>query len=101
MSLASLTIKGHDIAFKSVIHYVYKFLEEKGETDYIVSGGRMRRVRDNTITIHYFPKLGKSEFTFKQKKIILTNEYEGNPVFAERNIDKYNEIKLECEDLNV
>jgi len=101
MSLASLTIKGHDIAFKSVIHYVHKFLEEEGETNYIVSGGRMRRVRDNTITIHYFPKLGKSEFTFKEKKIILTNEYEGNPVFAERNIDKYNEIKLECEDLTV
>lgn len=101
MSLASLTIKGHDIAFKSVIHYVQQFLEEEGETDYIVSGGRMRRVRDNTITIHYFPKLGKSEFMYKEKKIILTNEYEGNPVFTERNIDKYNEIKLECDDLTV
>ena len=99
MTLASLVIKGDDIAFKSIIHYVHQFLEKEGETHYLVSGGRMRRIRDNTITIHYFPKEGQSEFMFKDKKVFLTNTYEGSPVFTERKIDKYNELKLECEDL--
>lgn len=99
MTLACLTIKGDDIAFKSVIHYVQQFLEKAGETTYLVSGGRMRRIRDNTITIHYFPKVGKSEFMFKNEQIYLTNTYEGSPVFTERKIEKYNEIKLECENI--
>lgn len=101
MTLACLTIKGDDIAFTSVIHYAQQFLEKAGETTYLVSGGRMRRIRDNTITIHYFPKVGKSEFMFKDKQIYLTNTYEGSPVFTERKIDKYNEIKLECENIEI
>lgn len=100
MTLSCLTIKGGDIAFQSVIHYVYQFLKKEDETNYLVSGGRMRRIRDNTVTISYFPKEGKSEFMFNDKKIFLTNTYQGPPVFTERNIDKYNEIKLECIDLS-
>ena len=46
----------------------------------------MRRIRDRTITIHYFPKLGKSEFMFKDKRIVLTNKYEEDDQFLLKEI---------------
>lgn len=101
MTLSKLTITGEDIAFKSIIHYSYKFLEQENETEFIVSGGRMRRIRDNTISIHYFPKEGTSKFTYNDSVITIHNEYEGNPLYTERKIDKFNKIVLECEKFDV
>jgi chaperone BCS1 len=92
-----VTIKGDDIAFKAIDHYTYKFLEKENENEYIVSGGRMRRIRDNTVTIYFFPKEGKSEFHYNDEKITIVKQYEGNPVMTDRNISKYSEIVLKSE----
>ena len=101
MTKSILTIKGDDIAFKAIVHYSYEFLEKNGETNFIVSGGRMRRIRDNTVSIHFFPKEGISTFIYKDEDITLKNSYQGTPVFTDRKIDKYNEITLVASTMSV
>lgn len=95
-----LTITHDDIAFKSVNHFAHQFLEKEQENEYIVSGGRMRRIRDNTVTVYFYPKEGESTIHYDNEKITIVKKYEGNPVMSERNISKYGELILKCEKMD-
>lgn len=101
MPKSILTITYDDIAFKAVNHFAHKFLEKQQENEYIVSGGRMRRIRDNTVTVYFFPKEGESKIHYENEIITIVKHYEGNPVMTDRNIAKYGKLVLKCEKMDI
>ena len=82
-----------DISFKSVLYFSEKYLVHKN--NYIASGGRQRRFRDNIITIHYSPPYGENELLYKDKKITLLYNKVGESLATDHGeITYYKELIL-------